>query len=222
MQIKEIIMCFSAGASYAAAALLSVGGVFILSQVKEARQRLFAAIPCIFALQQFFEGILWTSYGYNLSPAFHAIGTYGFLFFAIPFWPLWIPLSTYIMETNKSVKRILFYLFLLGCVIFVLSLLSLIFYGASSDILACHIQYKVNVPYISMELALLIYAFATIIPLFISTTRYMKLFAVAILISLFSAQYFYSEFFISTWCFFSAGLSILIFMILHQKKNRQR
>ena len=87
-------MCFSAGASYSAAAMLGLGGIFILSQIKDKKQALFAAIPCIFAIQQLFEGFLWTSIGYNLSPVLQAIGMYGFLFFAIPFWPTWIPLST--------------------------------------------------------------------------------------------------------------------------------
>lgn len=215
-------MCFSAGASYTAAVLLSVGGAFILSQVKEKRQRLFAAIPCIFALQQFFEGILWTSYGYNWGPVFEGIGTYGFLFFAVSFWPLWLPLSTYIMETNKHVKRVLFYFLLLGCFMFVASLLSLILYGARSEVLSCHIQYFVEFPYISNDIGLLLYGLSTIVPVFISTTRYMKLFAVAVLLSLFGSAYFYSGFFISTWCFFSAALSILIFMILHQKKDGKK
>ena len=210
-------MCFSAGASFSAAAVLGIGGTFILSQVTSKKQVLFASIPCIFALQQLCEGLVWVSLNYGLSYVWQAIGMYGFLFFAIPFWPLWIPLSTYVMETNKLIKRILFYFLLLGIIMFVLSLITLILTGATAQVLSCHIRYSVISPYISNDIVLLFYGLATIVPMFISTTKYMKLFGVVVLLSLFAAAYFYTMAFISTWCFFGAILSILIFMIVHRK-----
>ncbi|MBT4855557.1 hypothetical protein HOM50_03475 [bacterium] len=212
-------MCFSAGASYSAAAMLGLGGIFILSQIKDKKQALFAAIPCIFAIQQLFEGFLWTSIGYNLSPVLQAIGMYGFLFFAIPFWPTWIPLSTYVMEPKKNARLGILIFLVLGIAMSILSILWIVFHGATSQVLSCHIQYKIPATYISGDFVLLFYVLATIAPLFISTIRYMKLFGLTILTSLFAAAFFYSGFFISVWCFFGALVSILIFMIIRQNKD---
>ena len=52
-------MCFSAGASFAGGAVLSVVGIATQGKVRKPKQRLFAVIPLLFALQQFAEGILW-------------------------------------------------------------------------------------------------------------------------------------------------------------------
>lgn len=215
-------MCFSAGASFTASSLLTIGGIYILSQVRNKKEVLFAAIPLIFALQQAFEGLLWVSFANNWSPAITAIGTYGFLFFAIPFWPLWVPLSTFVMEDHQIIRKILFFFLLLGIVMFAFSLVSIILTGAASQVLSCHIKYTIESPYISNDIVLALYAAATIVPLFISSAPFMRLFGVVVLASLFAAAYFYSNFFISTWCFFSAVLSILIFIVVHYHAKNSR
>jgi hypothetical protein len=48
-------MCFSAEASFAGGAMLSVIGIASSRNISRTKQRLFAAIPLIFALQQFAE-----------------------------------------------------------------------------------------------------------------------------------------------------------------------
>ena len=55
-------MCFSAGASFGAAAVLSIVGAVAVIKAKTIPQGLFAAIPFIFSIQQVAEGMLWLSF----------------------------------------------------------------------------------------------------------------------------------------------------------------
>lgn len=54
-------MCFSVAAGFGAGAVLSVAGPVAITGAQTKAQRLFAAIPFIFSLQQFAEGMLWLS-----------------------------------------------------------------------------------------------------------------------------------------------------------------
>ena len=54
-------MCFSSNASFGASAVLAVVGVVAIAKAKNTPGRLFAAIPFIFSIQQFAEGMLWLS-----------------------------------------------------------------------------------------------------------------------------------------------------------------
>ena len=54
-------MCFSSNASFGASAVLAVVGVVAIAKAKNTPGRLFAAIPIIFSIQQFAEGMLWLS-----------------------------------------------------------------------------------------------------------------------------------------------------------------
>jgi len=52
-------MCFCATANFAGSAVLGTIGVATLMEVKHRRELLFAAVPTLFAVHQFTEGIAW-------------------------------------------------------------------------------------------------------------------------------------------------------------------
>jgi hypothetical protein len=54
-------MCFSATASFGAAVVLGTIGIVAMSKAGTKPQRLLAAIPLIFAVQQVTEGLIWLS-----------------------------------------------------------------------------------------------------------------------------------------------------------------
>lgn len=56
-------MCFSAGASFGASAILVVIGVASLRKVQTRAHLPFAAIPLLFGIKQAFEGVLWLMLG---------------------------------------------------------------------------------------------------------------------------------------------------------------
>lgn len=105
-------MCFSATASFVASAGLGIVGVMTVIKVKDVRALPLAAVPLWFSLQQFIEGGLWMSlsaHSYLALPF-----TYLFLFFALFWWPVYIPLCTYLVEPSPWRRRIMAFLGVAG------------------------------------------------------------------------------------------------------------
>ena len=96
-------MCFSAAASYTASAALLLSGVIAMSKAKP-RMRMFAAIPLLFAAQQFIEGVTWQALSQG-APAL--MSTYAYLFFVFLVWPLWMPLAVRSISKTKREHTLL-------------------------------------------------------------------------------------------------------------------
>lgn len=75
-------MCFSAGASFSAGAVLAVIGAASLKQVQRPSQIAFASIPMLFSIQQVAEGVLWVTLPDPSAITTQHVATYMFLFFA--------------------------------------------------------------------------------------------------------------------------------------------
>ena len=95
-------MCFSANVSFGTAAVLTVTGIVAISKARTRPQRTLAAIPLIFAVQQFSEGINWLALKdadlANVQPLF----TYLFLLSAWVLWPVWIPFTVWRLEKKQG------------------------------------------------------------------------------------------------------------------------
>jgi hypothetical protein len=105
-------MCFSATASFVASAGLGIVGVLTVVKVRDARTLPMAAIPLWFSLQQFIEGGLWLTLSSN--PLLTLPFTYFFLFFALLWWPIYVPLSVYLVEKVFWRKKIMAILGIVG------------------------------------------------------------------------------------------------------------
>ncbi len=77
---SSIFMCFSATASFTASFSLSVLGVATPTQTTSKKQLLLATFPLLFAIQQFFEGVVWLNLD-NQSSRVYYIGIYVFFGF---------------------------------------------------------------------------------------------------------------------------------------------
>ena len=100
-------MCFSAGASFGASAILSVIGTAAIMKARTIPQGLFAGIPIIFSIQQLAEGMLWLSLKDPGLATWQPFFTYTFLIFAILFWPVWVPFTIYKLETDTKRRKAL-------------------------------------------------------------------------------------------------------------------
>lgn len=207
-------MCFSATASFTAAALLTAVGCVNLKLLSERKQYFLSAIPFLFAFQQFVEGFLWLSAG---DPSqfinYSHIGKYLFLTVAILIWPIWIPLSLFAVEKISLRKKLLGAVLLIGLVYNVL-IISNYFKGAndaSVAIIGHSIQYQLpdahNFYFYAAYLA------AVLIPPFISSLNLVWVLGILNFVGLLVAQYFYEVTFISVWCFFAAVISISLYYI---------
>jgi len=211
-------MCFSTQASFGAGALLAVAGVLAIKKATKPAHKLFAAIPLLFALQQFAEGFLWIALTSVTYAHWKVSAMYIFLFFAQVIWPLWVPLAIWQLEKNAARKKTLFVLFCIG--VFTSGVLAyfLLAYPINTQINGAHIFYELGYPGISMKLAVL-YFIPTVISSFLSTYRGVQLMGLAILTSFIVSKLFFKEELISVWCYFAAIISVVILFIMHGIKK---
>src|SRR5918995_3975352 len=103
-------MCFSATASFTAAAI--AGGIGTVTLWKAAKLRdpallPIAAFPVLFALQQAVEGLLWLDLARPEPGACRPFLTHAFLGYAEIFWPLFAPVAAWLIEPNLWRRRLI-------------------------------------------------------------------------------------------------------------------
>ena len=212
--IKTNIMCFSAGASFGAAAVLGGIGVLTLRKVSTRSQIMYASIPLLFAIQQVSEGLLWLSLSYSEYGPWQTPATYFFLFFAQFLWPIWIPGAILLMERNKNRKKILWIPVIAGVIGSSILAYRMIFNAVYAQIEDHHISYVIGSTQLQMIISSVMYVIAILAPSFISSARGIKAIAFLLVISLLATKIMYEAYLISVWCFFAATISILIYRVL--------
>ena len=215
-------MCFSTTASFGASALLTGAVIIAASKVKKPAQWPFAAIPGIFAIQQFTEGFVWLSLSNESFTSWYQISTFLFLFFAEVLWPFWVPLSMVLLEKDRWRRRVLFSLFGLGLTFSMHTLYGLMAYPFSAQISDHHIQYHLEVPLPWAVVAMIVYGMVTVMPTFFSSVPRMWLIGVPIAASFFVAKFLYPNYVISIWCYFAAIISIVVVYVLFRMQKPDR
>lgn len=204
-------MCFSANVSYASAALLiATGAATTLGSSKS--QKMIAAIPLLFGVQQVAEGIVWQTMGQESASSLHQFGILMFLTFANVIWPGWLPWSLYKVETHEKRKRILK---VLGVVGLVVSLLAgwMLFTGNVTVYVDGHsLAYSLRdfKRYWPVNIEFVLYFTPTMLPFFISSLRTVKRAGYLVFGSWALAQVINQETTTSVWCFFAALISLYI------------
>ncbi|HEY5919334.1 MAG TPA: DUF6629 family protein, partial [Chryseolinea sp.] len=94
-------MCFSAGASFGAGAVLGTIGIVTLKKAKTINEIPFAAIPLLFGAQQVAEGVLWIGLSSG-NESWKHFPVYIFLIFAQLVWPVLIPFSILQLEIDRT------------------------------------------------------------------------------------------------------------------------
>jgi hypothetical protein len=206
-------MCFSASASFVAGgALVLLGAVtFTIARKKD---KALVAIPILFGIQQVFEGIQWLYLNRGSSSA---LAGYGFLFFALIVWPVYVPAFVFLLDKKRrSVLRV----FILAGVVIALYL---------AWMLATHklyiqerescVNYSFGLP--SKWTVAPLYFLAILGALFASSRAIFRWFGVAIFLMSLVAWRLYEVNFISVWCFFAAAVSSLFFLYVQHRRSRR-
>jgi len=209
-------MCFSAAASFTSGIALGGIGTTALIRNKEKKLIPLASIPLLFGIQQIFEGFVWSS---AATSQCHQISMYGFLTFALVFWPFYAPLAFFLAENNIKRKKILLGLFALGTIVSIYFLGVLFTEKISSAVTSNSIQYILDAPLV--EFFTLIYFIATCTSAVLSSHRKLSIFGIFLTISLATALYFYFITFTSVWCFFAAILSLIIFSYINDEAKQK-
>jgi hypothetical protein len=215
-------MCFSANASITAGVVLTVIGSITLHKSKQKNQYLFAAIPFIFGLQQFSEGVLWLTLPKAELHLLQKYATYSFLIFAQIIWPMLVPISVLLLEKNKSRILTLKVLVGIGIAVGLYLTFCLIWFNVSAIIESRHILYIQHYPVSIRNGSIVLYALATIVPPLFSSIRGMWLLGLTIFVSYIFSALFYEHYVLSVWCFFSSILSIGVYFMIKEVVNEKK
>lgn len=212
-------MCFSAGASFGSSAILCGVGMLALRKTTSNSQIMFAAIPLIFSLQQFTEGLVWLSLTNPAFSAWTASSIRAFLFFAQVLWPLWAPLAVLTLEKDVSRKKILRGLVATGLVVSLYLAYHLVMAPVHAQITSHHIRYDQDFPLARLWFSGLFYFLPTVVPTLISSIKNMWIMGLSAMLSYILTQLYYPEYLTSVWCFFAAIISIEILLILPSPRH---
>jgi len=219
-------MCFSATASFSAAAVLVGAGIYALYQARNltpAWWKLWAVVPVAFGVQQGFEGLVWQALDTG-EPERAVPFAIGFHFFSHFLW-LWLfPLASYLLEPGPVRKRIFG-----GCAVFgafagslVLSAVVLHPEWMTVGIKGHSIIYKFHVPYKSpIHLPIrpaLLYGLTILVPLLCSSHGQIRVFGCLATAASVLASQVYQYAFVSVWCFFTAVLSLYIVYMVRSRQ----
>lgn len=208
-------MCFSATASFSAGIVLLGIGTLTLKAVKQPRELAFAAIPMLFAIQQFSEGVIWLTFGYD-APQLNVAMTYLYSFFSHVLWPAYVPMAVLLIEPPGGRRRTLLVFAAAGVGVALYLLYFLVAFPIVSRPVGQHIEYLS--PHFFAAGVMTLYLLATTVSPLVSAHRMVKFFGALALLSFGAAYYFYAAWFISVWCFFAALLSVVVYLHFASRK----
>jgi hypothetical protein len=202
-------MCYSATASFIASGVIGTIGVATLRQVREPRALLFAAVPILFAVHQFSEGLVWL----GLEGRIGRIGldhiSFLFTLYAQGILPLLMPLAVALMEPPGRRRQAIIALTCVGGIACVWDIYGLIFLPSQCYVEQNSIAYR-NPMTGNLWISLL-YILATCGALLLSTHRVVRWYGVFNVIALTITQIVKEYAFASVWCFYAALMSIMIY-----------
>ena len=200
-------MCFSATASFSAGIILLGASVLAVRCARGPREVPLAAIPLLFATQQFVEGVVWLTFSYE-APLLNAAMTHTYSFFSHVLWPVYVPVAVLLIEPPGWRRTTLRGLVVTGAAVAVYFMYMLVAFPVVSRATGQHIEYIS--PHFFSIAVMSVYLLSTAISPMVSTHRWVKVFGVLALTSFAAAYYFYARWFISVWCLFAAILSLVL------------
>jgi hypothetical protein len=216
-------MCFSAEASFATGAALVPVGVYCVRVAlqRDSRYLALAVSPLVFALQQVCEGVVWL--GLRRGDADLArSASLAFMFFAVVFWPCWMPFSVLSLAPRRWMRRSL------GCatgwalgvslsVFLPLALRTREWLRPSVRYHSIEYDFSMLPVYLGIprEVWHLGYVVLVALPLAVQGNRRLTAFSAMVLVSAVLAHVAFAYAFVSIWCAFAALLSAWLCFLFH-------
>ena len=202
-------MCFSAFASFSAGAALLVIGGDSARRTRRMAELPYALIPLCFGVQQLLEGALWLTLA-RPQQCLSALLTQGYSVFSQVIWPIYIPLAVYLLEPNGLRRRAIGLIALAGAIVGSYLLWYMAHVPVIAQLNGQHIAYIF--PHFHQPLATVLYLLAACVSPLLSRWPRVRWFGALATLSLLGSAYFYAQWFISTWCFFAALLSAVVWL----------
>ena len=202
-------MCFSVTASFVAGTVLSATGAVTIKKAKTKSEIPFATIPLLFGVQQFVEGAVWLSFQYS-AQIFNQIATYAYLGFSYVLWPIFVPFSVGLLETDPHRKKILYVFQFVGLAVGLYLLYFIVSHQVASQVVNKSITYTMPAQHGILLVGM--YLLATCVSCLFSSHRMINILGVLITVSFAITYRFYTASYVSVWCFFAAVLSVAIYL----------
>ncbi len=194
--------------------MLAVVGGLSLRQARGPAEWPYAAIPLLFAVQQFIEGWLWLALPAQM-PSAHGL-TVLYLLFSNILWPIYVPVAVLLIEPSARHRTWLRLPLVAGTLVSGFFLYALLTQEVLAQIIGSHVKY--HLPHKYEALAVIVYAAAACLAPLMSSHALVRLFGMVLVGSMIVAGVFYFMWFASVWCFFAAALSIVV--LLHVRRRR--
>ena len=217
----ETSMCFSATASFTASGIIGLIGGRTIAKANSA-DRYLAYIPILFAIQQSIEGIIWLGFSNPFFEDYRQIATSFFLMFAWAIWPMYIPFAIAHGEKDERRESILKSLRIPGIIAGIGAIFPIFMSDPIPRIIDFHIDYFIQhdlYDQFVIQSYNVLYLLCTVVPMFISSRKGMTTYGLSNIFGLIIAGIFYESSVPSTWCFFSAIFSIMIYRIIAQSSE---
>lgn len=223
-------MCFSAPASFVAGSvLLATGGVAVRSVWRGSRSALpLALTPFLFGVQQLAEGFVWLGLERH-NPELTRNAALVFLFFALSFWPAWLPLCAACLDERPWARRLFGAVALVGTGWFALLFWPLLLHPDQYlQIELAHHSIAYNYPAVPLmqlgprELFRALYMVMGGAPLIACTDRRARNFGLMLGGAALVTRLAYAHAFPSVWCFFAAVLAVYLSLALRQSPAKTK
>ena len=202
-------MCFSATASFTAGAGLLIVGAVTTRRARRRAELPFALIPVLFGLQQLIEGVIWLTLP-DKAASLNAILTFVYSLFSHVLWPVYVPIAILLLEPIAWRRRILVAIAVAGGAVGLYLLYFLIRLPIISQAEGRHIAYLSAHFYLTAVMVL--YVLGTCVSMLVSSHGRVRLFGLAAFMAYVVTYVFYTTWVISVWCFFAAGLSVIVLL----------
>jgi hypothetical protein len=217
-------MCFSASGSFGVAAVIAATGVVAMTQKQVRAHRLMAMVPLLFAAQQCAEGVVWLTM-YDQQRTLHRMAVAMFLGLAVVVWPTWMPLALLVAEAQRTRRRLLVLLTVVGICVSTYAGVILLRDLPVSRVQGHSVAYSYaetgNVVVLSLYLPM--YVLATVVPFFISSLNKAKIMGGLLAVALVATFVIKRNALVSTWCFFAAIFSgVIVLSIAAEHKLAAR
>jgi hypothetical protein len=132
-------------------------------------------------------------------------------------WPVWVPLAILALETMPRQRRLLAGLLILGALLAPLMAYGLGAYPVVANTSGAHIQYRQETPLPFRWITDIAYAVAVVLPPMVASNRVVRLIGLLLIASLVLTKIFFYYYFASVWCFFAAGISVLVVLAVRTR-----
>ncbi|HEX3148107.1 MAG TPA: DUF6629 family protein [Gemmataceae bacterium] len=217
-------MCFSVEASLTVGAALVPAGIYCIRAgwKKDRRYIPLAVIPLLFAIQQFFEAGVWAGLDHGY-PTLTRWASLGFLFFALGFWPFWLPFAAVPLAPPGPSRELFYMLVAVGLTFGSVGYCPV---AMNTDLWpeATLVQHSIRYDFSNLPLTVragegtwaFLYLAIVALPLLLLPDRRIKILGLLLIASAALAFLLFRYAFASVWCFFAAVLSLYLCLVLNR------